>query len=86
MPDVQRIGGVTGWLRVAALAHAAGIEMSTHLFSEVSAHLLCVTPTAHWLEYVDWADAVLATRLRIKDGLRCRAKNRGMGLRGTRRP
>ncbi len=63
MPDVQRIGGVTGWLRAASLAHAAGIEMSTHLFSEVSAHLLCVTPTAHWLEYVDWADAVLATRL-----------------------
>ncbi len=46
MPDVQRIGGVTGWLRAASLAHAAGIEMSTHLFSEVSAHLLCVTPTS----------------------------------------
>jgi mandelate racemase len=47
MPDVQRIGGVTGWLRAAALAHANGIEMSTHLFSEVSVHLMTVTPTAH---------------------------------------
>lgn len=68
MPDVQRIGGVTGWIRAAAMAHAAGIEMSTHLFSEISAHLLTVTPTAHWLEYVDWADAVLQDRLEVKDG------------------
>jgi mandelate racemase len=68
MPDAQRIGGVTGWLRAAALAHAHGIEMSTHLFSEVSAHLMTVTPTAHWLEYVDWADAILAEPLTIKDG------------------
>ncbi|MBR0790401.1 mandelate racemase [Bradyrhizobium manausense] len=80
MPDVQRIGGVTGWLRAAALAHAAGIEMSTHLFSEVSAHLLCVTPTGHWLEYVDWADAVLATRLKIKDGFALPAEEPGNGI------
>ena len=40
MPDVQRIGGVTGWLRAAALAHAHGIEMSSHLFPEFSVHLL----------------------------------------------
>jgi len=80
MPDVQRIGGVTGWLRAAALAHAAGIEMSTHLFSEVSAHLLCVTPTAHWLEYVDWADAVLAKRLAVKDGFALPSEEPGNGL------
>jgi mandelate racemase len=68
MPDVQRIGGVTGWLRAASLAHANGIEMSTHLFSEISAHLMTVTPTAHWLEYVDWANAVLQEPLTIRDG------------------
>jgi mandelate racemase len=80
MPDVQRIGGVTGWLRAASLAHAAGIEMSTHLFSEVSAHLLCVTPTAHWLEYVDWADAVLAKRLTIRDGFVLPNEEPGNGI------
>jgi mandelate racemase len=68
MPDAQRIGGVTGWARAAALAQAAGLEMSSHLFPEVSAHLLAVTPTAHWLEYVDWADAVLEEPLRVRDG------------------
>ncbi|MBI5264747.1 MAG: mandelate racemase [Bradyrhizobium sp.] len=80
MPDVQRIGGVTGWLRAASLAHAAGIQMSTHLFSEVSAHLFCVTPTAHWLEYVDWADAVLARRLTIKDGYALPNQEPGNGI------
>ena len=68
MPDAERIGGVTGWLRAAALAQGAGVEMSSHLFPEVSAHLLAVTPTAHWLEYVDWADAVLAEPARLEDG------------------
>jgi len=68
MPDLERIGGVTGWMRAAALAEAKGIEMSSHLFPETSAHLLAVTPTGHWLEYVDWASAILAEPLQIKDG------------------
>ena len=68
MPDLERIGGVSGWLRAAAIADAAALPMSTHLFPEMSAHLMCVTPTAHWLEYVDWANAVLKTPLEIRDG------------------
>jgi mandelate racemase len=68
MPDAQRIGGVTGWLRAAALAHAHGIEMSSHLFPEYSCHLLAVTPTCHWLEYMDWAAPVLAEPAQVKDG------------------
>jgi mandelate racemase len=68
MPDAERIGGVTGWMRAAALAQAAGLEMSSHLFPEVSAHLLAVTPTAHWLEYVDWANPILETPLSLQEG------------------
>ena len=68
MPDLERIGGVSGWLRAAAIADAVGLPMSTHLFPEVSAHLLCVTPTAHWLEYVDWANPILKTPLEIRAG------------------
>jgi mandelate racemase len=67
MPDAQRIGGVTGWMRAAALAQGEGMEMSSHLFPEVSAHLLAVTPTCHWLEYVDWAAPILETPLAVKD-------------------
>jgi mandelate racemase len=80
MPDAQRIGGVTGWMRAAALAQAAGLEMSSHLFPEVSAHVLAVTPTAHWLEYVDWADAVLEQPLRVKAGLVQMPERPGVGM------
>jgi mandelate racemase len=59
MPDAQRIGGVTGWLRAAAMCQGAGIEMSSHTFPEISCHLLAATPTRHLLEYVDWAEPVL---------------------------
>jgi len=81
MPDAQRIGGVTGWMRAAALAQGAGMEMSSHLFPEVSCHLLAVTPTCHWLEYVDWADAVLEEPARLQDGHLLIPERPGIGMR-----
>ncbi len=80
MPDVARIGGVTGWMQAAALASAKGIEMSSHLMPEISAQLLCATPTAHWLEYVDWADALLQEPLRIIDGKALTSQRPGSGI------
>ena len=80
MPDLERIGGVTGWQRAAGFAAARDIEMSSHLFPEVSAHLLAVTPTRHWLEYVDWANPILAEPLRIVEGKAVVADRPGNGL------
>ena len=80
MPDLARIGGVTGWLRAAALADAAGIEMSSHLYPEVSTQLLAVTPTAHFLEYVDWAVPILARPLQVAEGQARPAEGPGSGL------
>jgi mandelate racemase len=68
MPDAMKIGGVTGWLRAAALAEPPGLPLSSHLFPEISAHLLAAAPTMHWLEYVDWAEPILQTPLRIEQG------------------
>ena len=68
MPDYMRIGGVTGWLRAAAIAGAAGTPMSTHLYPEVAAHMMRVTETAHWLEWQDWAAPILAQPFEIKAG------------------
>jgi mandelate racemase len=68
MPDLMRIGGVTGWMRASAIAGAAGVEMSSHLYPEFSAHLMRVTETAHWLEWQDWADPILAAPFEIADG------------------
>jgi len=80
MPDLERIGGVTGWMRAAALAQGAGVEMSSHLFPEASAHLLALTPTCHWLEYVDWADAILKDPLQVKDGFASIPDRPGTGI------
>ena len=68
MPDLMRIGGVSGWLRSVPIAAAAGIQVSTHLYPEVAAHLMRVTETAHWLEWQDWANPVLREPFALKDG------------------
>jgi mandelate racemase len=80
MPDLERIGGVTGWLQAAEIARARGTAMSSHLFPEVSAHLMAVTPTAHWLEYVDWAGPILVEPMRIDDGFAVVPDRPGNGL------
>jgi mandelate racemase len=80
MPDFMRIGGVTGWLRAAAVAGVAGIPMSTHLYPEVGAHVMRVTETAHWLEWQDWADPILQTPYEIRDGLLHIPNLPGVGL------
>ena len=69
MPDVMKIGGVTGWLRAAALAEAHGIPISNHLWPELSAQLMCATATAHYLEYADWWNAIVAEPLEVQAGM-----------------
>jgi mandelate racemase len=72
MPDVMKMYGITGWLKAAGLAEGAGLRVSTHLWSEVSAQLLSLTPVAHWLEYCDWWNPILAAPLRVEQGFsRC---------------
>jgi len=79
MPDLMKVGGVSGWLRVAGQAEAASIPMSSHLFAEASSHMLAVTPTAHWLEVLDLARAILAEPIEIVDGT-ITARGPGVGL------
>jgi mandelate racemase len=65
----MRIGGVTGWLRATAIAGAAGVPVSTHLYPEVAAHVMRVTEPAHWLEWQNWADPILQKPYEISDSL-----------------
>jgi mandelate racemase len=67
MPDVARVGGVTGWLRAAETAHAAGIPVSTHNYPEVGLHLLAAVPNAHLLEHLD-KTSPLVVPLAIENG------------------
>jgi len=80
MPDFMRIGGVTGWLRAAAIAGAAGVPVSTHLYPEVAAHVMRVTETAHWLEWQDWADPLLREPFRLEEGRLIIPDRPGIGL------
>jgi mandelate racemase len=67
MPDLMRIGGVTGFMRSAAIAGAAGLPLSNHLYPMISTHLLRVSETADWLEWSDWAEPILVNPLPVKD-------------------
>ena len=77
MPDLMKIGGVTGWLSAMGLAEAAGMPVSSHAFVEASAHVLPITPTAHWLEFLDKARPIIADPLRVEDGM---VRPQGVGL------
>jgi mandelate racemase len=79
MLDIMKIGGVTGWLSAMGQAEAASLPISSHIFVEASAHLLAVTPTAHWLEYLDIAGAILAERHKAANGA-VTAKGPGFGF------
>jgi mandelate racemase len=79
MPDLMKVGGITGWLQVAGQADAASIPMSSHILPEASAHVLAVTPSAHWLEVLDFASPILADPIKIVDGM-LTARGPGLGL------
>lgn len=80
MPDLLRIGGVTGWMRVARAAAAAGVPMSSHLSPDYSAHVLAATPTAHWLEFMDWGQDLLADPLVPRAGQATLPAKPGVGI------
>ena len=80
MPDAVKIGGVTGWMRTAALAEAQGVPLSGHALPELSVHLLAATPTAHWLEYADIVEAILHQPIQVRDGRAFVPDRPGFGL------
>ena len=67
-------------MRAVALAEAPGMPISSHLYPELSAQMLSVTPTRHWLENVDWANSILKQPLEIKKGQASPSKRPGSGL------
>lgn len=80
MVDVMKIGGVSGWQRAAALAEAASLPVSSHVFPEISAHLLAVTPTAQLLEHLDKAAPILAQPITVARGQVLPPPGPGAGL------
>ncbi len=80
MIDAMNIGGISGWLETVPLFAAANIPVSSHVFPEISAHLLAVTPTAHWLEWWDWDKPILQDALFANDGYVTASDEPGIGV------
>lgn len=80
MPDLLRIGGVTGWMRLARIADAHAMPFSSHLSPDVSAHLLAATPTRHWLEFMDWGQDLIRDPLVPDKGVVVPRETPGAGI------
>ncbi|MGH7321630.1 MAG: mandelate racemase/muconate lactonizing enzyme family protein [Candidatus Rokuibacteriota bacterium] len=80
MPDLERIGGVTGWLRTAALADAWRLPLASHLFPEQTCHLMAASSTAYYLEHMPWAQPLLSEKLELVDGRVRLPSQPGLGL------
>jgi mandelate racemase len=80
MPDLMKIGGVTGWLAAVAVCDAHAVPVSNHFYQEMSVHLLSAAPNAHYLEYFGVADAVLREPCMMKDGFLTAGEMPGSGV------
>jgi L-alanine-DL-glutamate epimerase-like enolase superfamily enzyme len=68
MPDLQRVGGVTEFLRVAHMADAFDVPVSSHLFSEMSLQVLAGLANASYLEHMPWFAPLYRETLEIRGG------------------
>jgi L-alanine-DL-glutamate epimerase-like enolase superfamily enzyme len=80
MPDLQRMGGPTEFMRAAALCQAWHQPVSSHLFTETSAHLLAAAPNALILEHMGWWQDLFSEPLRITDGCVVLSEKPGIGV------
>ena len=65
MPDLQRMGGPTEFLKAAHIAEAFNIPVSSHLFPEMSLALLAAVPNAIFLEYMPWCEPAYRERITL---------------------
>jgi L-alanine-DL-glutamate epimerase-like enolase superfamily enzyme len=66
--DAPRLGGISPYLRVAALADHAHLDMAPHFVMELHVHLAAAYPREPWVEHFDWLTPLFDERLEIRDG------------------
>jgi L-alanine-DL-glutamate epimerase-like enolase superfamily enzyme len=81
MPDLQRMGGVTGWMRAAEAARRTSTRVSPHLFPEVSVHLMCALDEDHFIEWVPWFQELFDVAPVVSEGRLQPGDEPGLGLR-----
>ena len=67
-PDAPRIGGITPFLRLAALADQAGLQLAPHFAMEIHVHLAAAYPREPWVEHFEWLNPLFNERLETRDG------------------
>ncbi|MGZ0245418.1 MAG: mandelate racemase/muconate lactonizing enzyme family protein, partial [Alphaproteobacteria bacterium] len=80
MPDLQRMGGITEYLNTCALCAAYHQPVSSHLFTEASAHVLSAQPHRLMLEHMEWWDELFESPMMIADGCVVLPERSGLGL------
>ena len=78
--DLQRVGGITEWMKVAAMAQAWKLPVASHLFDEFSAHLVAAVPNGFMVEYMPWWDLIYQEPPQVKDGCINISEKAGLGL------
>ena len=78
--DVARIGGITPWLKVAALAEAHNVAVSPHFLMELHLALVCAVPNAAWLEYIPQLDPITASPIAMENGYALPSDEPGLGI------
>ena len=66
--DLARVGGVTAWRKIAALAQAHRVVVCGHVVPEIQVHLLASIPNGHLVEYVPRSAGILTAMPRIEGG------------------
>jgi L-alanine-DL-glutamate epimerase-like enolase superfamily enzyme len=79
-PDVTRLGGLTGWLKVAALADLHHRPLSPHLLPEIGVHLACGLPRVVSVEYMPWLFPLFTDPPSIVGGQLVPPPRPGLGL------
>lgn len=79
-PDAPRVGGITRFLRIAALADHHRLTLAPHFAMEIHLHLAAAYPGPAWVEHFDWLEPLFEERLRIRDGRMEVPDRPGLGL------
>jgi len=78
--DLQRVGGVTEWLKIATMAEAWNLPVASHLFHDFSMHLIAAIPNGLFVEYMPWWDVIYQEPPQVKDGYLEIPKVAGLGF------
>ncbi|OLT08035.1 mandelate racemase/muconate lactonizing protein [Kocuria sp. CNJ-770] len=79
-PDAPRVGGITQFLRLAALADQRGLDLAPHFAMEIHLHLAAAYPREPWVEHFDWLDPLFEERLETRDGRMLVPARPGLGI------